>query len=146
MPAVLRGLGYAMPVTKLRIKPGKPFVFATRGEDASALPPVVFGLPGNPVSGFVCALLLAARVIRCLAGRLAETSWRSAQLTHDLPPNGPREFYQPAVLVGDRVTPLEWKGSADLLTLSAANALLRRPAGDEARAAGESVCVTEHPA
>ncbi|HEX8343105.1 MAG TPA: molybdopterin molybdotransferase MoeA [Tepidisphaeraceae bacterium] len=147
VPAVLRDLGYAMPVTKLRMKPGKPFVFATRersGEEAP--PPVVFGLPGNPVSAYVCTLLLAARVIRRMAGRAAATPWRTAALDSALPANGPRAFYQPAVVRGDRVTPLDWKGSADLLTLAVANVLLRRPADDGPRGIGEDVDVTDLPA
>jgi molybdopterin molybdotransferase len=149
VPAVLRGLGYAMPITKLRIKPGKPFVFATRrrevGEEDSP-PSIVFGLPGNPVSAYVCTLLLAARVLRRLAGRPPETVWQPATLTGDLPANGPRAFYQPAVRDdGDRVTALDWKGSGDLLTLARANALVCRPERDSPKRAGETVSITALP-
>ena len=148
VPAVLRDLGYAMPVTKLRIKPGKPFVFATwhrNAADEESPPPIVFGLPGNPVSAYVCTLLLAARVLRRMAGSSAETVWRPAALTGDLPANGPRAFYQPAVRDSDRVIALDWKGSGDLLTLAAANALLCRPVGDPPKKAGEVVSVTDLP-
>ena len=42
-------------MTKVKIKPGKPFLFGVKkregGQDG-----YIFGLPGNPVSGFVCTV------------------------------------------------------------------------------------------
>ena len=56
-------LGGDLKITKLRIKPGKPFVLA-------AMPggKYVFGLPGNPVSAIVCTLRLASRLLVRMAG------------------------------------------------------------------------------
>ena len=71
--------------------------------------------------------------------------FRSAQLESPLEKNGPREFYQPAVLAGDRVRPLKWRGSADIYTLAAANALLVRPESAPALQAGARVEVLEIP-
>ncbi len=42
---VLRDLGVELDFWKLRMRPGKPLMFGTRGKT------LVFGLPGNPVSG-----------------------------------------------------------------------------------------------
>ena len=109
----------------------------------------VFGLPGNPVSGFVCTVRLASRLIHRLAGGPPHEPWVTACLTAPLPPNGPREFYQPAQLARSSdgsaaaATPLNWKGSADLFTLANADGLLVRPENDPARAAGDSVRVLE---
>lgn len=170
VPRVLKELGVDLKITKLRIKPGKPFVFGVREGDALSpviaggtspgpgsqepgLPPTaitdradshlsfVFGLPGNPVSGFVCTVRLASRLLARLAGGVPEERWVSGKLDSGLPANGPREFYQPAVraLASGRdsshselatITPLKWKGSADLFTLAQANVLLARPEND----------------
>jgi len=139
VPKVLAELGVYMPITKLKIKPGKPFVFGMRQTDGQAETKFIFGLPGNPVSAFVCVVRLASRLLRRMGGATVSDPPASAPLARPLPANGPREFYQPAVLERGLVLPLNWKGSADLYTLARANILLLRPAHDAARAAGETV-------
>ncbi len=135
VPRLLLDLGLDLRVSKLRIKPGKPFVFATDGRR------MAFGLPGNPVSAFVCTVRLAARVLRRMAGGPADAGEVDARLAVPLPANGPREFYQPAVWDGSAVTPLGWRGSADLFTLARANALVIRPEDAAAAAIGDVVRV-----
>ena len=152
VPRVLRELGVAFHVTKLAVKPGKPFVFGTltrekgfvadagatkRGTRTTA----VFGLPGNPVSAYVCTLVLANRLLSRMAGGEAEPPFADAALSADLPANGPRQFYQPATWdrAANAVRPLAWKGSADVFTLAEADALIERPANDPPRTAGDRV-------
>jgi molybdopterin molybdotransferase len=143
VPRLLVDLGVELKVTKLRIKPGKPFVFGTFPSTSGAPAPscCVFGLPGNPVSSFVCASRLAGRVLSRMAGGPVEERWLSGRLDNGLPVNGPREFYQPAIRTvapgrdsthGEfaTITPLKWTGSADLFTLARANVLLVRPEND----------------
>jgi molybdopterin molybdotransferase len=104
-------------------------------------------LPGNPVSGFVCTVRLAARLIERLAGGTPRERWVTAKLASALPANGPREFYQPAMLEWGAkeavVTPLGWKGSADLFTLAKADGLLVREENEAAREVGEVVRVLD---
>jgi molybdopterin molybdotransferase len=140
VPKILHEMGIEFRITKLRIKPGKPFVFGV-GEGSK----FVFGLPGNPVSGFVCAVRLASRLIDRLSGQPAREKWVQGTLSAALPPNGPREFYQPAVIENGRVTVLGWKGSADLVTLAQANALLVRKENEPPRQPGEVVKLLEVP-
>lgn len=140
VPRLLSEMGYTLAITKLRMKPGKPFVFATH---PSACP--VFGLPGNPVSGFVCTVRLVSRLILRMMGLDPEPRWQDLVLQNDLPENGPREFYQPAQREGANVVVLDWKGSGDVFTLSKANVLVCRPAGDRARRAGETIRGLEIP-
>jgi len=118
-----------MKISKLRIKPGKPFVFATGAREGAnpANPSMVFGLPGNPVSAYVCTIHLAARILARLAGGIPDPVIHQCVLTQDLPANGPREFYLPAVENDGKVQPLNPNGSADLFTLARANALIVRP-------------------
>jgi molybdopterin molybdotransferase len=151
VPGLLRGMGFQTRIAKLRIKPGKPFVFAVREAPRGRY---VFGLPGNPVSAFVCTLRLASRLLTRLAGGVPRERWLSGRIDVGLPPNGPREFYQPVV----RQVPagissaqnelatihlLPWKGSADLFTLAQANALLVRPENEPPVAKGTLVRVLE---
>ena len=67
VPTILREMGMDLRITKLKIRPGKPFVFAVN--DKSSHPRFVFGLPGNPVAGFVCTTRLCSRPIQTLPPR-----------------------------------------------------------------------------
>jgi molybdopterin molybdotransferase len=130
VPRTLAELGAELKITKLRIKPGKPFVFA-QNDDRH-----IFGLPGNPVSAFVCTVRLASRLIARLRGEQPRENWIHASLSEPLPANGPREFYQPVFCRDGVAQPLKWKGSADVFTLAAANGLLVRKENEPPLAAG----------
>lgn len=152
VPRLLGELNVDLRITKLRIKPGKPFVFGV--SNASEPPCYVFGLPGNPVSGFVCVARLASRLLSRLAGGAIDERWLTGRLEVGLPANGPREFYQPALREAPpggksaqatfaRVIPLGWKGSADVFTLAAANSLIVRAENEPAMPKGTLVRVLE---
>jgi molybdopterin molybdotransferase len=175
IPAILRELQLDLKITKLRIKPGKPFVFATKDsgfrvqgsesertgtqlvsssqlvssflnpEPRSPTTPFVFGLPGNPVSAFVCTLRLAARLIARMQGASPAEPSLSATLGAPLPPNGPREFYQPVQLRKAFATPLPWRGSADIFTLASADAFLIREENARALPEGSQVLLLPIP-
>ncbi len=85
---VLEQLGCEVAFWGVNMKPGFPVVF---GRFASG--PLVFGLPGNPVSAFVTFLLFVAPTLRKLLGyrrlflpkvtaRVAETLTKTAGRTH----------------------------------------------------------------
>jgi molybdopterin molybdotransferase len=139
-PQVLGELGVELLITKIRIKPGKPFLFG-RKKRAGGGECFIFGLPGNPVSAMICTLRLAGRLLRRMQGRSSEEQWMEATLLGDLPANGNREFYQPARWEGDGVMPLAWKGSADIFTLAQADALVQRTENAAAVKAGSQVRV-----
>jgi molybdopterin molybdotransferase len=131
VPGILRELGGDLRITKLRIKPGKPFIFAVMPGGKFA-----FGLPGNPVSAFVCTLCFVSRLLERIAGGSPPRSIQSAPLAVGLETNGNRTFFQPALFDGQKIMPLNWKGSADVFTLSQANALLIRPENQPPQSAG----------
>ena len=157
VPRVISDLKFEIRISKLRIKPGKPFVFAvsaTAENDFAADHRYIFGLPGNPVSGFVSTLRLASRLLVRLAGGQPREKWLAGKTDVGLPANGPREFYQPVIwspIQGGTsarsefatVTPLAWKGSADIFTLATANALLVRPENEPPLGKGTLVRVLE---
>src|SRR5881296_3626958 len=85
VPKALQSLGVELKITKLRIKPGKPFVFGVDQRDR-----FVFGLPGNPVSAFVCTIRLAARLLQRMCGGSAGDAeqWVTAVLAKPQAANG----------------------------------------------------------
>ena len=146
VPGVLAELGVEQVFHKVRLKPGKPLWYGVReGEEP---PRLVFGLPGNPVSSLVCFELFVAPAIDRVAGREAggaPVSIRAA-LSAPFVHKGERPTYHPAVLTLDgdaaSVEPLRWKGSADLRTLCAADALIHFPPGNKEYDVGEAVEVS----
>src|SRR5438046_1153502 len=122
------------------MKPGKPLFFGTRGET------LVFGLPGNPVSSFVCFELFVRPALRRLRGFPGDApAYVSLPLAEDFPYGTDRPTYHPAriepVDVGERVRPVAWSGSPDLRALTAVNALLLLPPGDHRHRAGQPLPV-----
>ncbi len=154
VPAALAARGVERIFHKVRVKPGKPLWFGVGSPQASALEsfgnvepvrPLIFGLPGNPVSGLVNWLLFVAPAVEVLAGRataegvLAKTPV-TLKLTDPLAHRGDRPTYHPATRVGvDAARPLTWSGSADLWTVARADGFLAFPAGDCVHQPGEVV-------
>jgi molybdopterin molybdotransferase len=136
--SVAESLGLERAFYKIAMRPGKPLMAGRLGE-ASLL-----GLPGNPVSALVCGHLFLVPMLRAFLGLPAgERRRRTARLGADLGPNGPREHYMRAEVfpTGEvpEIVPFDRQDSSLLSILSRANALLVRPIGDPARAAGDLV-------
>ena len=90
--------GMALSFWKVALRPGRPLMHGR-------LPPMhVLGLPGNPVSAYVCALLFLVPLLRKLSGRQdLGPRIESAALGCDLPANDERTDYLRARLVeGDQ--------------------------------------------
>ncbi|MEO6870817.1 MAG: gephyrin-like molybdotransferase Glp [Chthoniobacterales bacterium] len=118
----LRQLGAEIDLWRVAIKPGKPFLFGRTTRCA------IFGLPGNPVSGFVTFLKLVRPALRKLAGASAEHSslrYVPAQLRADLTNDGDRPHYFHGRLDGGVFSLSGRQESHALFGLSRANALLR---------------------
>jgi molybdopterin molybdotransferase len=101
----------------------------------------VLGLPGNPVSSFVCAVLFLLPLLRKLEGRrdfLPEVE--PAVLGRALPANDHRQDYLRARIERSpdgvlRATPLDRQDSSMLAYLAGANGLLiRQPHAPAAQA------------
>jgi molybdopterin molybdotransferase len=135
VPGVLTSLGVTTHFHKVRMKPGKPLLFGTHGGK------LVFGLPGNPVSGLVGFTLFVRPALRQMAGHGADRRTQSRPLAEALSTTNDRPTYHPARFDGAAVRPSPWFGSADLRGLLAADALLVLPPGDIRLSVGESVDV-----
>lgn len=154
VPGVLESLGVRRVFHKVRLKPGKPIWFgvgAPRQADGEpdAAPdrpgPLVFGLPGNPVSGVVGYLLFVRPALRVLTHGSPAPISCTGRLSRPFRHRGDRPTYHPArleIVPGDeppRVEPLDWAGSADLLTVARADGFAAFPPGDRDYEAGAAV-------
>ncbi len=121
--AALRESGYELLVEKINCRPGKPLVIAKK-HDAIAI-----GLPGNPLSHFVCFHLFVRRLLARMHGTVPATLHR-AKITEDIPANA-RESWLPCSLSWEDATtcatPLRCMDSSDITVLSQASALARVP-------------------
>ncbi|AWM01486.1 gephyrin-like molybdotransferase Glp [Bradyrhizobium amphicarpaeae] len=122
----LRDEGIAMAFWKIAMRPGKPMMHGRLGAMG------VIGLPGNPVSSYVCAFLFMVPLIRALSGRSVIHHHRErAVLGRDLGANDQREDYLRARLElrddGTLVAlPVSHQDSSLLANLAAAQVLLVR--------------------
>ena len=123
----LEAEGVEMAFWRIAMRPGKPMMHGRLGAMR------VIGLPGNPVSSYVCAFLFLVPLIRALSGRKAIHHRRaSALLGRDLSANDQREDYLRACLEEREdgtviATPVTQQDSSLLGNLAAARALLVRP-------------------
>jgi molybdopterin molybdotransferase len=91
----------------------------------------ILGLPGNPVSSYVCAFLFLIPLIRRMCGRTDLTiPVESAVLGCDLPANDEREDYLRASLrhgaTEEVATPFPVQDSSMMLPLAKADCLVIR--------------------
>lgn len=82
--------GLELDFAKVAMRPGKPAFAGRLGATR------VLGLPGNPVSAFVCAVVFLLPMLRGLLGAKASIVPQQAMLACALPENGPRQSYQRA--------------------------------------------------
>ncbi len=130
--------GLALDFWRIAMRPGKPLMFG----DMAGTP--VLGLPGNPVSTLVCALVFLKPAMERLLGLpQEETPLLQAALTENLPENDQRQDYLRATLDGIpgscRITPFEKQDSSMLSRLAKADALIVRKPFAAALKAGEPV-------
>lgn len=139
----LAATGFTLDFPKVALRPGKPTFFAHRDRT------VALGLPGNPVSSFISALVFLAPLIKKLAGGdpSPPLSFGEATLATHLSANGPRAHFMRARYdEKGQLAPVSSQDSSLLRLLSAADALLYRPANDPQCKAGDTVQVLALPA
>ncbi len=136
--SALGAQGLELDFWKIAMRPGKPLLFGRIG----ATP--ILGLPGNPVSTLVCALVFLRPAIDTLLGaRVDDRPPETAILGTGLDANDRRQDYLRARLAfdadGRRVaTPFERQDSAMLSALAHADCLIVRPPHAPAAVAGKT--------
>jgi molybdopterin molybdotransferase len=126
--------GMTLSFWRLTLRPGRPLMHGRL--DAMH----VLGVPGNPVSAFVCGFLFLAPLIRRLAGRNdVDAPIEQALLGVDMPENDERTDYLRASLKdtpqGPVATPFPIQDSSMMTPLARADCLvIRAPHAPPARA------------
>jgi molybdopterin molybdotransferase len=128
--------GLALSFWKIALRPGRPMMHGRLGAMH------VLGLPGNPVSSYVCAVLFLVPLIRRLCGRAdIGPATETALLGCDLPENDERQDYLRAILADGPdglavATPAPAQDSSMLTPLAQADCLVIRPPHAPAAKAG----------
>ena len=142
----LRELGCEIFFERVRLRPGKPTVFARLPDG-----PLFFGLPGNPVSVSVTFTLFARAAILAMQGAIqTELQTTSAVLERAVKGSTGRESYLPATLKTDDnarliAEPLMWGGSSDFVAFARATALIVVPQDVRTVEAGSVVRIVHLP-
>ena len=131
--------GLNLSFWRVALRPGRPMMHGRLGAMQ------VLGVPGNPVSSYVCAFLFLVPLIRRLSGRMdVEPRPEQARLGCDLPANDERADYLRATLAlgpdGPVATPLPAQDSSLMAPLAKADCLVIRYPGAPAAPAG-SDCI-----
>ncbi len=130
---VLRDLGADIDFWKIAMRPGKPMLAGRLGAAR------VIGLPGNPVSAYVCALLFAVPLIARLGGRNANLPEQMLPLAAPLPGNGNRRDHLRARRTPEGALAFASQDSARLGVLASADLLIVREIDAPPAAAGDIV-------
>jgi molybdenum cofactor synthesis domain-containing protein len=138
--AALAEIGAEIYFDKVRIRPGKPTVFARMGET------FFFGLPGNPVSTSVTFNVFVRPALRKMQGEADPLlSVVRACATRPIKDASSRRSFLPARLFVERgrayAEPLRWGGSSDLVAFMRAGALIIVPEDAHDIPEGETVDV-----
>ena len=138
--------GFELDFWQIAMRPGKPLMVGRyRGTP-------MMGLPGNPVSTLVCALLFLTPALDRLSGAaLVEEAMPTARLGMALPKNDRRQDYLRSRLARSpdgvlEVSPFEVQDSSMMRLLAAADCLVVRPPHAPAAAAGTIVPIVPFPA
>lgn len=143
VPKVLKDRGGSILFHKVAIKPGKPLLFAVL-----ETPPLaglrIFGLPGNPVSALmVFDQFVRPALLKMMGAGSLQRPRRKARALERLRGSEGKEDYLRGLVHFDQegyvARSAGVQGSAQLLTLSRANATLILPEAKKEIATGESV-------
>jgi molybdopterin molybdotransferase len=138
----LAARGMALTFWKVAVRPGRPMMHGVLGAMR------VLGLPGNPVSAYVCGFLFMVPLLRRLLGRRdVEGPSETALLGRDLPANDERADYLRATLArtpeGLVATPFDIQDSSMLALLAKADCFVVRAPFAAAAPAGSPCTIVK---
>ena len=150
--ALLEWLGFEIIFSQVNVRPGRPLIFGITGgaplhhgntaTEGGSVPAsrlansltqpnqfqIAFGLPGNPLSHFVCFHLFVTTALARLVGEEPPAILRGPLATRLADGPCPRETLWPARVDSAGLHPLVWSSSGDVACLAETNALIRVPA------------------
>lgn len=137
VPSVIQQAGYEIKFRSMAVQPGKPVIFATRGNQ------YLVGLPGNPVSSFVQFELLVKHLIRLITGKTSKEMQITVPMGVDYKRrNTGRKAFFPVYLSEEGTAlPVEYHGSAHIHSYIHAQGIVAIEIGKETISKGTLVDV-----
>ncbi|WDQ98460.1 molybdopterin molybdotransferase MoeA [Devosia sp. J2-20] len=133
---ILVELGVTLDFWRINMRPGKPLMFGTIGKT------LVFGLPGNPVSAMVTAIVFIKPALRHWLGLTPQTPWH-LPLAAATPANTARRHFMRAQLQqtpnGPMALPISQTDSGHTSSMALADLLIVQPEQAPGQAAGTLV-------
>ena len=142
---VLGGIGLDVDFWKIAMRPGKPLIFG----NFNGTP--LLGLPGNPVSTMVCALIFLKPAIEAQLGlKTSDRTLETVNVTEALCKNGVREDYIRGKLNKSKngvmqVTPFPIQDSSMMVSLARSDCFIVRKPSASAVSAGSAVEILRMP-
>jgi molybdopterin molybdotransferase len=141
VPQAVRDFGAEVVFHKVKQKPGKPMLLASRGRQ------LLFGLPGNPLACHFCFHRYVAAACRQMAGQPTAAHPREGRLAAAIRGSEGRTSFVTAR--AEAVGPTDWlvhpmagRSSADVFTTCQANCYVEVPPGKGGLEAGQVVQFT----
>lgn len=131
-------LGVEEVFWRVAMRPGKPLAFGVKGQT------LVFGLPGNPLSSLVGALLFVTPALRAMQGDPEPAPpFRPGVLAREMMPRPERDDFARARIswttAGPLLDPLAGQESHMIVKTTAADAIVHIPRGTDALPAGAPI-------
>ena len=131
--------GFLLDFWKIAMRPGKPLIFGRLKQTP------LLGLPGNPVSAMVCAILFLAPALAAMLGTSYQAPIAYARVSENLRANGKRQDYLRTKLTREGgtliATPFTLQDSSMQKVFAEANGLIVRSVDAPAVNAGEEIPV-----
>lgn len=133
VPGILQRAGVEILFSRVSVQPGKPTTFGIHPQAC------VFGLPGNPVSSFIQFELM----VRPLIYKMMNYTWKPISITLPMKESFTRKYaermlWMPVFITDDnKVSPVEYHGSAHISALPHANGIMSLPIGKKTIEKGE---------
>jgi len=140
VPPLLERAGAEIIFHRVRVKPGKPLLFARKGSC------IIFGLPGNPVSNLTSFFYFVLPALKKMMGREDyRHGFISAVLTSKIKQKGDRASIMPSRFRIENgkylAAPLELNGSGDIAGCCGCNCFIILEEGIRFMKEGESVSI-----
>ncbi|HBX53435.1 MAG: hypothetical protein A2275_05530 [Bacteroidetes bacterium RIFOXYA12_FULL_35_11] len=137
VPAILKKLGFDILFHSIAVQPGKPTLFAKKGNV------FCFGLPGNPVSSFLQFELLVKPLLLKLSGNQYQPLNLKLPLAENFSRRRTERLAIVPVIINNesKIIQPDYHGSAHIHALTEANAMMFVPVGVSSINKGELVHV-----
>jgi molybdopterin molybdotransferase len=139
VPSVLERAGVKIIFSRVNVQPGKPTTFGIHPRC------LVFGLPGNPVSSFIqFELLVRPLIFRMMGGKWSPVDIELPMKVSYKRKSADRMGLIPVIITEERrVLPVEYHGSAHIISMSVAHGIVIIPSGKNVINQGEIVSVRQ---